>query len=242
MWKKKTVSVVLPTYNEKDSIAKAIRDYLDTGYVDEIIVVNNNAISGTKEIVEKTQAIQVFESKQGYGYAIRRGIEEAKSDLIIIAEPDGTFDAGDILKLLAYSDDYDAVWGTRTDIRFIEQGANMGMPLRLGNFFVAKTLQCLFNTTRLTDVGCTFKLYKKEVIDDIKAHFKVGKEHFGAELMVLTALKGFNIIEVPINYRKRVGKSSVTAYPSKTFFLALSMIATIIYYFVSQWSLKKGDA
>lgn len=174
MWKNKKISVILPTYNEKDSIARIIQEYFDTGYVDEVVVVNNNAIAGTREVVEKTKARQVFEKEQGYGYAIRRGFDEAKGDLIVISEPDGTFRPSDIIKLLAYSDDYDAIWGTRTDIRFIGRGANMGMALRLGNYFVAKLLQFLFNTTRLTDVGCTLKLYKKEVIDKIKRNFKVG--------------------------------------------------------------------
>ena len=234
MWKENSVSVILPTYNEKDSIVKVIQDYFDTGYVDEVIVVNNNAVSGTKEIVDKTDARQVYENKQGYGYAIRRGIDEAKSDLIVISEPDGTFRASDIIKLLIYSDDYDAVWGTRTDVRFIEQGANMNIALRFGNLFVAKTIQFLFNTTRLSDAGCTLKLYKKEVIDDIKKYFTIGREHFGVELMVLTALKGFNIIEVPINYHKRIGKSSVTGYPSKTLLLSLKMMVTILRYFIKK--------
>ena len=96
-------------HNEKDSIGEAIRGYFDTGYIDEVIVVNNNAASGTKEIVEKTNAKQIFEKKQGYGYAIRRGIDEIRSDLIVISEPDNTFCAADIIKLLAYADDYDAV-------------------------------------------------------------------------------------------------------------------------------------
>jgi len=241
MWKEKTVCIILPTYNEKDSIRKVIQDYFDTGYVDEVMVVNNNAVSGTKEIVDKTKAKQIFEDKQGYGYAIRRGIDENRCDLIVISEPDNTFCASDIIKLLAYADDYDVVWGTRTDVRFIEKGANMGIALRFGNSLVAKLLQFLFNTTRLTDVGCTLKLYRREVIDNIKRHFKIGREHFSVELMVLTALSGFSIIEVPVNYNKRVGESSVTGHPSKTAYLALKMIVTIFYYFMAKDKFKKGD-
>lgn len=232
MWKGKTISVILPTYNEKDSIEKIINDYFNTGYVDEVLVVNNNAAQGTKEIVEKTNARQVLESRQGYGYAVRKGIDEARGDLILFSEPDSTFCANDIVKLLAYSDDYDAVWGTRTDIRFIERGANMGMSLRLGNLIVAKLLQVLFNTTRLSDVGCTLKLYKRELLKSIKRRFTVGREHFGVELMALTALSGYNIIEIPVNYKKRAGKSSVTGYPVKTIILAIKMTALIIFYFV----------
>jgi glycosyltransferase involved in cell wall biosynthesis len=225
---------VLPTYNEKDSIEKIIKDYYNTGYVDEVVVINNNAAAGTKEAVEKTRARQIFEKKQGYGFAIRRGFDEAKGDLIVIAEPDGTFRASDLIKLLAYSDDYDMVWGTRTDIRFIEKGANMKMALRLGNLFVAKMLQFLFNTTRLSDVGCTLKLYKREAIDIIKKHFKIGREHFGVELMVLSALEGFNIVEIPVHYDKRVGRSSVTGHLDKTFVLAIQMMGTIAYYFITR--------
>ena len=67
MWKNKKVSVVFPTYNEKESIRQVIEEFFATGYVDEIIVVNNNAAEGTKEEVEQTKAIQVFETRQGYG-------------------------------------------------------------------------------------------------------------------------------------------------------------------------------
>ena len=103
MWKDKIVSVIFPTYNEKDSIQEAIQDFFSSGYVDEIIVVNNNAAPGTSQEVAKTKAKEVFEQKQGYGFAIRRGFEEAKGDIIIISEPDGTFVGRDVIKLLAYS-------------------------------------------------------------------------------------------------------------------------------------------
>lgn len=230
MWNNYKVSVILPTYNEIDSIERVINEYFDTGYVDEVLVVNNNAVPGTKGAVEKTKARQVFETRQGYGYAIRKGLEEVNNELIIVSEPDGTFRASDVIRLLSYSEDYDTVWGARTDTRFIEKGANMGIALRLGNLIVAKMLQFLFNTTRLSDVGCTLKLYKKEVIDAIRKDFKIGGEHFGVEMMVLIALKGFDIVEIPVNYHRRVGVSSVTGYPLKTVCLAIKMVATIIYY------------
>jgi glycosyltransferase involved in cell wall biosynthesis len=66
MWKGKSVSIIFPTYNEKDSIKAAIEDFFASGYVDEIIVVNNNAAEGTHYEVAKTKAKEVFEKKQGY--------------------------------------------------------------------------------------------------------------------------------------------------------------------------------
>ena len=232
MWNNRKVSVIFPTYNEKDSIREAIENFFATGYVDEIIVVNNNAREGTDREVGKTKAIQVFEKKQGYGFAIRRGFEEATGDLIVLSEPDGTFEARDILKLLAYSDSFDAVWGTRTNIALIGFGANMGMFMRLGNVFTAKIMQNLYNTSRLTDVGCTYKLFKKEVIEKIKDKFNVGSQHFGPELMLLTIFYGFSFVEIPVNYYKRVGKSSVTGHKLKTFILAVKMLNLIMIFYL----------
>jgi glycosyltransferase involved in cell wall biosynthesis len=227
MWKSKKISVVFPTYNEKDSIRDVIWDFYNTGFVDEIVVVNNNAIEGTEEQVCQTPAICVHEPKQGYGYAIRKGLDVVTGDLIIIAEPDGTFVGKDLIKLLVFSDEYDAVWGTRTDVRLIGAGANMKFHMRLGNYTVAKYLQFLFNTTRLSDVGCTLRLFHRYVIDQIKNDFEVGSSHFGPELMVLTEVHGFQAVELPVNYLERVGVSSVTGSLSKTVILAIVMVLYI---------------
>jgi len=77
MWKDKRVSVIFPTYNEKDSIRAAVLDFFASGWVDEVVVVNNNAAPGTDEEVAGTGARLVHESRQGYGHAIWRGLEEA---------------------------------------------------------------------------------------------------------------------------------------------------------------------
>src|SRR4030043_940452 len=97
---------------------------------------------------------------QGFGWGYRRALKEATGDILIMTEPDGTFEAKDILKLLAYCEDFEVVLGTRTTTILIGEGANMGFFLKLGNFVVAKFLEILFNTTQLTDVGCTYRLIK----------------------------------------------------------------------------------
>src|SRR6476661_2770042 len=103
MWRGRSVSVVLPTYNEKDSIAGVIRSFEELGVVDEIV-----------------------ETTQGYGAAIRRGLREATGDLICVCEPDGTFEPDDLFKLLTYTGESDFVVGSRTVSTFIWTGANMG--------------------------------------------------------------------------------------------------------------------
>lgn len=230
MWNGKTVSVIFPTYNEKDSIYICVQEFFDTGVVDEIIVVNNNAAPGTSEEVQRTKAKEVFESKQGYGNALQRGFREASGEIIIMSEPDGTFSGHDVKKLLAYSEDFDAVLGTRTTSVLIWKGANMGIFLKWGNWAVAKMIEFLFNTTTLTDVGCTMRLIKREALDKIIEKFTVGGSHFGIEMILLIILNGTKLIEIPVNYKPRVGKSSVTGSKIKAFILGLTMVWTVFKY------------
>jgi glycosyltransferase involved in cell wall biosynthesis len=230
MWKNKKVSVIFPTYNEKDSIRQAIEDFFSSGYVDEIIVVNNNAVEGTDEEVKKTEARLVYEKRQGYGYAIWKGLQEATGDYLIISEPDGTFEGKDVIKLLAYSDDFDYVIGTRTTRELIWKGANMNFFLKWGNWIVAKLMEFLYNTTTLTDVGCTMRLIKRNLYEKIRQFFTVGREHFGPEMTLLVIKTGTKFIEIPVNYKPRVGKSSVTGSMRKAFFLGLKMMFLILRY------------
>jgi glycosyltransferase involved in cell wall biosynthesis len=228
MWNGRTVSVVLGTYAEKDSIQGVINGFLATGLVDEVVVVNNNAEPGTREEVEQTEARQVFESKQGYGYSYRRGLAEATGDLLILAEPDGTFLPRDAVKLLTYSDDCDAVFGTRTTREMIWSGANMGTFLKWGNWAVAKLVEVLFNTSHLSDVGCTYRLLTRDTLEKIQPKFTVGGSHFGPELMLLVITSGARVVEVPVNYLPRVGESSVTGDLRKAVKLGFQMIGFIL--------------
>jgi glycosyltransferase involved in cell wall biosynthesis len=228
MWKQQRVSVILPTYNEKDSIRAVIEDFLASEYVDEVVVVNNNAVPGTDEEVHKTPARLIHETRQGYGSAIRRGLREATGDLLIVSEPDGTFVGRDVLKLLAYSDDFEIVFGTRTTRELIWEGANMGLFLRTGNWAVAKLMEFLFNTAVLTDVGCTMRLLRRDALAKLQDQFTVDGSHFGPEMMVLAALNGLRFIEIPLNYRPRVGTSAVTGSKLVAFRLGLRMIWLIL--------------
>jgi glycosyltransferase involved in cell wall biosynthesis len=235
MWNNKSVSLIFPTYNEKDSIRKAIEDYQIDGIIDEIIVVNNNAAEGTSEEVAKTNAKEVFETTQGYGAAICRGFDEAKGDYILISEPDGTFMGKDIVKLLCYADDFDVVYGSRTIKELIWQGANMGIFLKWGNYAVAKLMEVLFNTTSLSDVGCTARCINRDALEHLKPHFTVTGSFFGPEMMVLSILMKMKIVQLPVNYTKRIGQSSVTGNKLTAFFLGLKMIKLILQYRVKGW-------
>jgi glycosyltransferase involved in cell wall biosynthesis len=228
MFGDKRVSVVLMTYAEKNSIREVIEGFFATGVVDEVLVVNNNAEPGTSEEVEATDARQVFETKQGYGHASRRGLIESTGDLVVLAEPDGTFKPEDIHKLLVFSSECDAVFGTRTTPQMIWHGANMDWFLRWGNWAVAKLVEALFNTSHLSDVGCTYRLFTRELADLIAERMRIGGNHAGPEMMLLAITSGARFVEVPVNYLPRVGTSSATGSPIVAVAIGLRMIELIL--------------
>jgi len=228
MWKGQKVSVVFSTYNEKDSIRKFIDDCFEIKVVDEVIAVDNNAVKGTKEEILKTKAKYFLEKRQGFGNGYRRALEEATGDILIMSEPDSTFDAKDVMKFLAYSDDFSVVFGTRTTSIMIGKGANMGLFLKWGNFAVAKFVEFLFNTNHLSDVGCTYRLIKRRAYERIKNKFVITGNEFNPDMMLQIIRNNIRFIEIPVNYLKRVGESSVTGKQWKAFFVGWKMIFLII--------------
>lgn len=205
-----TVTVVFPAYNEAPYIRRAVEDFLASGVVDEIIVVDNNSQDATAQEASRAGARVVTETHQGYGHALRRGLREATGDLIILAEPDGTFVGKDVFKLLAYADDFEMVCGTRTTPELIWEGANMGWFLRQGNWIVAKLLMLLYNTPSLSDCGCTMRLIHRKALDRFQSQLTVGGSHFLPEMVILARKQNLRFIEIPVSYRGRVGKSKIT--------------------------------
>ncbi len=125
---------------------------------------------------------------------------------------------------MSYIEDVDIVYGSRTIRNFIGDGANMGRFLKWGNWFVAKLMEVLYQTNSLSDVGCTFRLVKRNALDKMSPHFRIKSNFFGPEMMLLT--KHFNIpfVQIPVKYKKRIGESSVTGDFWKAFKLGMKMM------------------
>lgn len=224
----RSLSVVLPAYNEEPNIFQAVRGFLDLEGVGEVIVVDNNSRDRTAQEAGRAEARVVREENQGYGFALRRGMAEARGDLIVLCEPDGTFEPRDLHKLLAYADEFDMVLGTRTTQELIWQDANMKSALRLGNLAVAKLLELLFGGPSLSDCGCTFRLISRPAYEKIRNHLTVGGSHFLPEMVIWGLLEKQRIIEIPVNYRGRVGTSKITGTWRGTIRTALNMVWLIL--------------
>jgi glycosyltransferase involved in cell wall biosynthesis len=224
------VSVVFPAYNEEPNIRLAVEDFFVPGVVDEVLVVDNNSRDRTAAEAAAAGARVISEQKQGYGNALQRGLREASGDIIILAEPDGTFIGRDVLKLLAYADDFDLVCGTRTTRELIWEQANMGWFLRIGNWVVAKMLQVLFDGPSLTDCGCTLRLAHRRAVDVLQDRLTVGGSHFLPEMVILALRSDLKVIEIPVNYRGRVGESKITGSLKGTLKTGLRMMGLLVRY------------
>jgi len=237
MFNGKKISVVFATYREKNSIRGVIEEFFDTGMVDEIIVVNNNAEAGTDEEVRKTNAKLVYEQNQGYGYTFRKGIKEATGDYIVLCEPDGTYTAKDLEKFIVYAKEFDAVFGSRTNKSMIGPGTDMSFFRRWGNIMYGKIIEGLFRTNTLTDIGCTYKLFSKETMREIEPYFRTVNPLFATELILLTVSRGIPFVEIPVHYDSRIGKSTIISYWYK---LIVWSIKLLWFFIVFRSTFRKG--
>ena len=177
------------------------------------------------------------ESRQGYGCALRRGLDEAAGDILILTEADGSFRSKDIPKFLEYLKDCDMVIGTRTTRQMIEQGANMYPLLRWGNVLFGKLVQILWwnQESRFTDVGCTYRAIWKTSYQRIRPILNGRGPEFSPEMMIALLLVKQRVIEIPVSYYRRIAGESKHSKDlkgaSKT---ALKMLRLILKYWLKK--------
>jgi len=209
------ISVGMLAYNDELSIGGAVRGFKELPEIISIAVVDNNSVDNTASEAKKAGARVVHESVQGYGAACIRALKEAladakknKANLVCLVEGDQTYFPTDIRKLLSYIENVDMVLGTRTTREIIASDSQITTFILYGNIFIAKLLQLRFwGTYRITDVGIGFALIRPEALEKILPELTVTANYFSPH-MLITALKhGLGLIECPIAFKKRVGKS-----------------------------------
>jgi glycosyltransferase involved in cell wall biosynthesis len=228
MFKNKKISLILPVYNEAQNIIRSIKEIESLNLIDEIIAVDNNSDDKSEILIKKTKAKYFLEKKQGYGAAICCGLKNSTGDFIITYEPDNSFDFNDIPKLLRYTDEFDCVFGTRTNKKYIKKNAKMNFGLRHGNIIVAKMLSILFLNNNFTDVGCTSKVISRKFYEMIKNNLTVTGSENSPEIMINLIIKKAKIVEIPVTYKERIGKSKITKDFFATALVAFKMIILII--------------
>ena len=206
MYKGKRISVIIPALDEETSIVYVIND-LPKDIVDEIIVVDNGSRDKTVSVAEKAGAKVVEEDVKGYGAACQKGIScAAVSDIIVILDADYS-DYPERISLLLdpiIEQDFDMVLGSRF-LGKAEKGS-LNLPQILGNRFGVYLIKKVTGF-RYTDMG-PFRAIKTEKLKNLNMIDK----NFGwnVEMQIKGVRHGLRIIEVPVDYRNRVGKSKIS--------------------------------
>ncbi|HLW60029.1 MAG TPA: glycosyltransferase family 2 protein [bacterium] len=211
------VVVAMTAYDDAPSIGDAVRDFKVRPEVEKVIVIDNNSRDRTSAQAEAAGASVVEETRQGYGYACIRGLEEALKvpgvEVIVLTEGDGTFSAADLQKFLAYINQADMVIGTRVVPGLAEQDSQMDHFFIWGNVVISTLLRLRFwnsqflGAARLSDVGCTFRVIRRGALERILPDLVVGGSHFSLHMMLIALARKLAIIEIPITFRRRVGQS-----------------------------------
>jgi dTDP-glucose pyrophosphorylase len=207
-FEKHRVSVIIPTYNEAESIGAVIRDFRD--HANEVVVMDNASPDGTAAIARDLGAAVYSRPMAGYGDALKQGMDVASGDIFVLVEADATFRSKDVGKFLEYLKDADMVVGTRTTRQMIEQGANMDGLLRWGNLLFGKIVEALWweFEPRFTDVGCTYRAIWRESYLRIRGYLSAHDAAFSPEMMIEMMRAKGRVIEIPISYYRRRGGSS----------------------------------
>ena len=211
--RRRRVTVALTAYNDEDSIAGAVEDFLAHPLVERVIVVSNNSVDRTFARAEAAGAITFNELAPGYGRCVYRCLSEAvrydDTDYVVLCEGDSTFRAYDVEKLLAYAPHADIVNGTRTVEPLRQYLTQLSTFMYYGNLFVGKLLEAKhLGRGTLTDVGTTYKLCRREALIDLLRHVRPAVNlEFNAHFIDVALGRGMVVLECPITFHPRIGLS-----------------------------------
>lgn len=204
---KKKIVVIIPAYNEEESIPRVIKDI--PVFVDEIVVVNNCSTDKTVEAASNLGVTVLTENEKGYGAACLKGmgyIKDKNYDVVVFLDGDYSDHPGEMDLVInpIIKDDYDFVIGSRM-IGNRTKGAMLPQAI-FGNW-LASFLIKLFWKYRFTDLG-PFRAIKYSSLQKINMQDR----NFGwtVEMQIKAAKQKLKTIEVPVSYRKRIGESKVT--------------------------------
>ncbi len=208
------ISVVIPACNEEASIRQVVRA-IPSGAVTDIIVVDNGSTDGTARSARDEGAIVVAEPRRGYGHACRKGIREAMqkgADIIVFLDGDYSDfpeELNEVVRPLL-NGDCDLVIGSRTRGRR-EPGALLPQAI-FGNWLATGLIR-LFWRYRFTDLG-PFRAVRSDAL----RRMNMSDMTYGwtVEMQIKAAKLGLRCTEVPVSYRRRIGRSKVTGTFSGT--------------------------
>jgi glycosyltransferase involved in cell wall biosynthesis len=200
----KKLSLVMPAFNEKNSIKQTIHKVLQLNFLHELIIVDDCSTDGTRELLETIndpRVVLIFHAKnQGKGAALQTGFKRATGEFVGVQDADLEYDPNDLEKFLTplINGQADAVFGSR--FRSGEIGRVLYYWHSLGNKFLT-TISNMTTNLNLTDMETCYKVIRKDLLDSIE--LKEKRFGFEPEITAKLAKKGARVYEVGISYYGR---------------------------------------
>lgn len=226
------INVIIPAYNEEKSISKVIQA-IPQDYVQEVIVVNNNSSDATAAVAAEAGATVLHEPQPGYGNACLRGIgyaakkpTDVRPDILVFLDGDFSDYPEEMPNLVQpiLQGDADIVIGSRALGRR-QSGAMMPQQI-FGNWLAVTLLKWIYGV-RFTDLG-PFRAIKLQTLLDLNMRDRT--YGWTVEMQVKAARKKIKCLEVPVNYRQRIGTSKVSGTVKGTIMAGYKIIFTIFKY------------
>ena len=223
------IKVIIPAYNEEDSIALVIKDI--PNIVSEIIVIDNNSTDATPITAKNAGATVLSETRKGYGYACLKGMEyianqSTKPDIIVFLDGDFSDYPEELTKIVApiINNNIDFVVGSR--VKELREKNSMTPQQVFGNW-LATTLMKVFFGAKFTDLG-PFRAIKYQKLLDLNMQDKT--YGWTIEMQLKSIKQKLTYIEVPVNYKKRIGVSKVSGTIKGTIFAGIKILGWIFKY------------
>lgn len=209
------ISIVIPALNEEGIVGKTVKSVpvkklKEHGLETEIVVVNNASTDNTAQEATDAGARVILEEKRGYGNAYLRGFREAKGDIIVMGDADGTYPFETTYEFIQplLNGDADMVMGSRLK-GDIQKGAMPALHRYVGNPFLTWLLNALFKAG-ISDAHCGMRAIRKDALKKLNLH-SPGME-FASEMIIEAARENLNIAEIPITYYPREGDSKLSSF------------------------------
>ena len=216
--------VVIPAYNEEKSIGRVLEE-IPKDWIQQVIVVDNGSSDSTSAVARSNGAKVGFEPSRGYGNACLTGIAHLPELTEVVVFMDGDYSdyPAVVRNLLSnlWSKEADLVIGSR--VLGLREKGSLTFPQRAGNWLSTRLIKWLYGHA-YTDLG-PFRAIKTEAL----SRLKMQDRNFGwtVEMQVKALQHQLKIIEVPVSYRKRIGKSKISHTLSGTFKAGVKILWTI---------------
>ena len=227
------IKVIIPAYNEADSITHVINAI--PHIVSEVIVVSNNSTDDTEINAKKAGATILLEPNKGYGYACLKGMQyiaskTEKPDIIVFLDGDYSDYPEELTKIVApiINDNFDFVIGARA--KELRAEGSMTVPQIFGNW-LATTLMTLFFRAKFTDLG-PFRAIKYDKLLNLQMEDKTYGWTVEMQLKVLK--HKYSYTEIPVNYRNRIGVSKVSGTIKGAIFAGVKILGWIFKYSIKK--------